>query len=291
MRIKITEKQLNILTESQNLSVERYINKLSDKIKPPYIHNLRKVYDVPREYWDRIMSYVFAEKVSVGESDIYNDRGKQIYHENETSEGYFWFVNKYNSNNNIIYYKNSDGVWSKWEYDKQNRLLYQQKNDGSWEKAEYDKFGNLVYNATSDGWWVKNGYNKSGDLIYKETSEGVVLDKRIDKNISESIVNNQEKFLNKIVDSLIKNTNYEYQVDKGNYDIYPPFGIAIHKYLPFNYFIRLYSEQDFRLPFFDEDFLEYCEHNFGLSPKESEYVWENYVISLVDKIMFGKTIV
>jgi hypothetical protein len=100
-----------------------------------------------------------------------------------------------------------------------------------------------------------------------------------------------EKFYNKVVDILINSTNYEYQEDKGDYNIYPPFSTAIHNYLPFNYFIRLYSEQDFRLPFFDADFLDYCEHNFGLTPKESEYVWKNYVISLVDKIMFGKTTV
>ena len=52
-------------------------------------------------------------------------------------------------NNNLIYFENSNGYWSKFEYDSQNRETYWETSRGYWAKWEYDSQGNEIYYESS----------------------------------------------------------------------------------------------------------------------------------------------
>ncbi|MFA5749589.1 MAG: hypothetical protein WC927_05860 [Bacilli bacterium] len=57
----------------------------------------------------------------------------------------------YNEKDNVIYFEDSNGYWSKWEYDeKDHRICYEDSNS-YWEKSEYDEKGNMIYYENSNG--------------------------------------------------------------------------------------------------------------------------------------------
>ncbi len=56
-----------------------------------------------------------------------------------------------NKNNNLIYYENSEGFWSKREYDSQGNKIYYEDSNGCWRKYEYDSQGNQIYLENSNG--------------------------------------------------------------------------------------------------------------------------------------------
>ena len=62
----------------------------------------------------------------------------------------------YDSNNNIIYYENSDGFWSKHEYDTKGNTIYYENSEEYWKKREYDLNGNRIYYEDSDGTIIGN---------------------------------------------------------------------------------------------------------------------------------------
>jgi hypothetical protein len=54
-------------------------------------------------------------------------------------------------NNNLIYWENSNGCWSKREFDLNKNLIYWKKSDGYWSKREYDLNNNQIYYENSIG--------------------------------------------------------------------------------------------------------------------------------------------
>ena len=52
---------------------------------------------------------------------------------------------EYDSNDNVIYYENSNGYWAKYEYDSNGNETYYENSDGDWRKSEYDSNGNEIY--------------------------------------------------------------------------------------------------------------------------------------------------
>ena len=62
----------------------------------------------------------------------------------------------YDSNNNKIYYENSDGFWSKREYDSNGNRIYFETSDRFWSKREYDSNGNRIYYENSNGYIEDN---------------------------------------------------------------------------------------------------------------------------------------
>ena len=73
---------------------------------------------------------------------------------------------KYDSNNNNIYYENSNGSWTKSEYDSNNNKTYYENSNGSWYKSEYDSKGNETYSEDSNGDWTK--YEGNNNLEFKD---------------------------------------------------------------------------------------------------------------------------
>ena len=62
----------------------------------------------------------------------------------------------YDSNNNLIYFENSDEYWEKREYDSNGNRIYYENSDEYWEKREYDSNGYRIYYEDSDGTIIGN---------------------------------------------------------------------------------------------------------------------------------------
>ena len=60
------------------------------------------------------------------------------------------------SNNNQIYYENSDEYWIKREYDSKGNEIYYENSTGYWFKKEYDSKNNEIYFKNSFGIIVDN---------------------------------------------------------------------------------------------------------------------------------------
>ena len=193
--MKITIK--NIIKENIDPE-EKYINKLSGILKPPYFYNLI-VTETPENLWSRILSKVFNQEVTHyiwvnNDNNIFNSNNNLIY--KEDYDGY-WEKYEYDSNNNQIYNENSDGDWYKREYDSNNNQIYYEDNNGYWIKREYDSNNNQLYNENSDGYWEKREYDFIGNRIYYENSDGEIIDNRSSNPINENI-DPEEKYINKL---------------------------------------------------------------------------------------------
>jgi uncharacterized membrane protein len=84
----------------------------------------------------------------------------------------------YDSNNNLIYYENSNEYWQKREYDSNGNEIYCEDSNGRWYKSEYDSNNNKIYFESSNGYWSKQEYDSNGNEIYYENSNGTILDNR-----------------------------------------------------------------------------------------------------------------
>ena len=90
----------------------------------------------------------------------------------------------YDSNNNEIYYENSDGFWYKQEFDSNNNKIYYENSNGYWYKIEYDSNNNRIYFEGSNGYWVKSEYGSNNNRIYYEESNGNLIDNRKPKELT-----------------------------------------------------------------------------------------------------------
>ena len=62
--------------------------------------------------------------------------------------------------------------------DSNNNQIYYENSDEYWIKREYDSKGNEIYYENSLGFWVKKEYNSEGIQIYVENSDGTIIDNR-----------------------------------------------------------------------------------------------------------------
>ena len=94
----------------------------------------------------------------------------------------FPFIIK-DSEDNKIYFENSDGYWVKREYNSEGKEIYFEDSYGYWVKYEYDSKGNRIYSEDSNGTIVDNRpkteIQKAIDLL---TKEGLIVDGKILKN-------------------------------------------------------------------------------------------------------------
>lgn len=89
----------------------------------------------------------------------------------------FPFIIK-DSQDNRIYYEDSDGYWEKSSFDSQSNRIYFEDSDCFWEKCIFDSQGNLIYSEDSAGFWTKRKYDSFGNQIYYENSKGFIEDNR-----------------------------------------------------------------------------------------------------------------
>ena len=103
---------------------------------------------------------------------------QQGYGTTEDSKDYN-FKQSYDSNGNMVYYENFEGIWAVWEYNEKRQITRWYNYNGKWEIYEYDHRGNHIYFEDSEGCWVKKEYDKDNYEIYKETSsKGIIMDER-----------------------------------------------------------------------------------------------------------------
>jgi len=184
----------NTINENINRT-QRFINKISEILNPPYFRNL-ELYDVPEELWDEIFSIVFNREVkNRWFNKIFDNNNKLIY---EEDDGH-WVKREFDSNEKELYYEDSDGYWEKKEYDSNGNRIYYENSDGHWIKREFDSNNNELYYEDSDGNWEKFEYDSNGKEIYYENSNGEIIDRR--NNINENI-NRTQKFINKVSEIL-----------------------------------------------------------------------------------------
>ena len=60
------------------------------------------------------------------------------------------------SNDNKIYYENSNGYWVKREYDSNGKEIYYENSTGYWVKSEFDSRGKEIYYEDSYGDIIDN---------------------------------------------------------------------------------------------------------------------------------------
>ena len=96
-------------------------------------------------------------------------------------------IKEYDKNNNLIYYKNSNGREKngreKWkEYDENNNLIHCKYSDGSEYWQEYDESNNLIHYKDSNGVEEWKEYDENNNLIHFKNSNGYEEWKKYDKN-------------------------------------------------------------------------------------------------------------
>lgn len=158
MKIKIK----GILKETEDKK-DRYYDKLSKVIRPPYFVDLQSL-GVTDDEWDKIFSRLFKQPVRVSS---------------------FYLDNKLNG-----------GV----VIDKETNILYNEGDGGQYVIREFDKNNNVTYKLIDDGfgkqYWEKTEYNDKGEVIKYRTSDG---SSEID-NINESKFS--DKLVDKILNTL-----------------------------------------------------------------------------------------
>jgi hypothetical protein len=130
-----------------------------------------------------------------GVLEIKDKNGNDIYH--ETSKGY-WFKSEFDSNGDVIYFKNSGGnivdnrIPSNHRTQRQkistNTLTMKDgQTIGQWLNWDFEANGNLeimdkndyrFYGEDSSGYWFKSEFDSNGDVIYFEDSVGAIIDNR-----------------------------------------------------------------------------------------------------------------
>jgi hypothetical protein len=172
---------------------EKYVNGIVNFIRLPYFYNL-KVTETPEELWDRILSKVYNQEVINYVNGIYDSNNNEIYYENSEGD---WEKQEYDKNNNKIYFEDSNGYWEKSEYDSNNIRIYFENSNGYWWKQEYDSNNNKIYFENSNGYWWKQEYDSNNNSIYYEDSDGKIIDNRPSNPLNENIdITPEEKYIN-----------------------------------------------------------------------------------------------
>ena len=124
-------------------STDRYYDKVSKVIRPPYFVDLQSL-GIPRDEWVDVFISLYKEDVKV--STFFRD--KQI----------------------------TGGIVT----DKETNILYYEGEGGDYVIREFDKFNNVTYLFKTDGrgndYWEKTIYNDQGESVYYENSNGRISD-------------------------------------------------------------------------------------------------------------------
>ena len=162
--MKVTIK--GIIKES-NDNRQRYYDKVSKVIRPPYFVDLQTL-SVPQDEWRDVFKTLYKQNVLV--STFYRD--KQI----------------------------TGGIVT----DKETNILYYEGDSGDYIMREFDKNNNVTYLYRTDGrgndYWEKSIFNDQGESVYYENSNGKVSDVRDPNEINESMYS--DKLIDKIIDTL-----------------------------------------------------------------------------------------
>ena len=99
----------------------------------------------------------------------FDSNNNLIYYKDSNGIEY-WY--KYDSNNNLIYYKDSSGFEYWQEFDSNNNMIYYKNSSGFEYWKEYDSNNNMIYYKNSDGFEVWKEYDSNNNLIHYKNSDG-----------------------------------------------------------------------------------------------------------------------
>lgn len=135
-----------------------------NRIEIKYITNKFKVLrEVPKEEWKNCK---------------FDKNNNLTYY--KSSNGY-WIKQEFDENNNNTYYENSNGHWSIQKFDKNNNEIYHEHSTGFWRKRKYDQNNNEIYYENSKGIWVLKEFDQENKEIYREDSTGIILRRKYDQ--------------------------------------------------------------------------------------------------------------
>ena len=140
--MKVTIK--GILKESED-NKQRYYDKLSKVIRPPYFVDLERL-SVPQDEWKGVFRTLYNQNVLV--SSFYRD--DRVTGGIVTDKG-----------TNILYYEGDSGDYVMREFDKNDNMTYLYKTDGR-----------------GNEYWEKSIFNDKGESIYYEDSKGRISNVR-----------------------------------------------------------------------------------------------------------------
>jgi hypothetical protein len=168
----LLDKRKNNLNETED-KVDRYLTKVSQIIKPPYIESMME-HDIPKEYWSSLMSKVLGVRVGY------------VLKRKYTSE---YEVFDLFDNERVYREEIVSNEPNRWE-------IVDHKVSGKWDINHYTITG-------FDGYKIQvNEYlhDDKGNLIYW-TQDGRVMRDHRDKNINES-EDKVNTFINKLIPKL-----------------------------------------------------------------------------------------
>ena len=107
------------------------------------------------------------------------DSNNNLIHYKDSYGYEYW--NGYDSNNNLIHYKTSYGYeeWKEWD---SNNLIHHKDSSGSEYWNEYNSNNNLIHHKNSDGYEEWKEYDSNNNLIHYKNSSGVEYWKEYDSN-------------------------------------------------------------------------------------------------------------
>jgi len=120
-----------------NKKYQRYIDYIVSDIEAPYFINMKQMYGLKDSEYSLVLSKIYNQPVTT------NGR---------------WEKFVYDTNDNEIYWEDSNSNWVKQEYDDQGKIIYWEDNTGFWYKYGYDDYGNENYYENSDGVIEDNRY-------------------------------------------------------------------------------------------------------------------------------------
>ena len=97
----------------------------------------------------------------------YDSNNNLIHHKD--SDGFEYWT-EYDSNNNLIHSKYSDGFEYWQEYDSNNNLIHYKNSYGSEYWKKYDSNNNVIHHKDSDGFEYWTEYDSNNNLIHRKDS-------------------------------------------------------------------------------------------------------------------------
>ena len=107
---------------------------------------------------NRLIEEIKDTSITIWEYDSNNN----IIHEKnwnlKSNEVWIDYYNEYDKNNNLIHYKDIENDNEYWiDYNSNNQPIRKRFSDGSWIEYKYDEFGNLIQETSND----------DVDIVYK----------------------------------------------------------------------------------------------------------------------------
>jgi len=143
----------------------------------------------------------------------------------------------------------------------------------------------MLYYEDSDGDWVERKYDEDGNLVSYEDPDG----KAYVNQINESYDNKVDKYLDKVVDFLIKDTKYKVTHDSFGFNPnYKEIKVIIKfpMYSDSGHYPK-HEIEDWDAAEVNDREYNYFSDNYGLGWEESQIVFLKYILKLKD-ILLGE---